>query len=751
MDLVIVESPTKAKTITKFLGSAYKVESSFGHIRDLPTKDMGIDLEGDFHPTYIVPEKSQKTVDKLKEIAKKAKTVILASDEDREGEAIAWHLKEALGLDEGQISRIVFHEITKDAILSALQNPRNIDMRLVDAQQARRVLDRLVGYELSPFLWKKVARGLSAGRVQSAAVRLVVEREREIQAFNQEEYWSIDAHLHHSGMDFQAKLHKRSGKVLDKMAIKTEAEANTILEQVRGREFVVATIEKKKSKKNPPNPFTTSTLQQAANRLLGFSAKQTMTIAQKLYEGINIGAEGQVGLITYMRTDSLNLSDKFLSEAKEYLTTTHGEKYALKEARRFKTKSKGAQEAHEAIRPTGASRDPETIKEFLDNNQFRLYRLIWQRSLASQMPEAQLDATTVDIDAQGTNYQFRSSGQILRFDGYLKIYPETSTDVELPAVDKGDQLEVKEVKGDQHFTKPPARYSDAGLVKVMERYGIGRPSTYAPTIATIEARNYVIRSEKRLAPTDIAFVVTDLLVNHFSDIVDFKFTAQMENNLDGIAAGKTAWVPIIAGFYGPFHANLEQKYNEVNKKDIMPEETSEEKCDKCGAAMIVKTGRYGKFLACSAYPACKNIKSMGGENRPEMTADKSEEIKALEEKYKDEKCDKCGAAMAIKNGRYGPFLACTAYPSCKNIKNIGDKAQSNSTGVACPACGKGEIVAKRGPRGVFYACNQYPDCKNAYWGKPTGEKCPDCGALMVEDTRSSTIKCSSKDCGKKKE
>ena len=748
MNLVIVESPTKAKTITKFLGRDYKIESCFGHVRDLPKSETGIDIENNFQPKYVIPAKARKTISQLKKDAAKADKIILATDEDREGEAIAWHLAEALKISEKKLSRIVFHEITKDAILQALNNPRNIDMKLVDAQQARRVLDRLVGYELSPFLWKKVARGLSAGRVQSVAVRLIVEREREIENFKVDEYWSIVAELQKSechrrneamprsydDIQIAAKLNKINNKTINKLEIKDKKHADKILSELKNAQYIIADVEQKQTKKNPPKPFTTSTLQQTANRWLGFSAKQTMMLAQRLYEN---------GLITYMRTDSLNLSGKFLQDAQQYLAKNLDEKYSLKTPRKFKTKSKGAQEAHEAIRPTEVMQNPESKKSSLDNNQYKLYNLIWQRALACQMPEALIDATVIDIDAKNTKYQFRATGQILKFDGYLKIYPEKSKELELPEVEKNEQLDLIKLEPEQHFTKPPARYSDAGLVKELEKHGIGRPSTYAPTISTIEARNYVNRDEnKKLAPTDIAFVVIDLLTAHFPHIVDYEFTAEMENNLDNIAHGKTEWQPVINEFYQPFHENLTNKYNEINKQDIMPEEKSNEVCDKCGAPMIIKTGRYGKFLACSAFPECKNIKSLNKskENSPE----KNEEIKKLEEKYNNEKCDKCGADMAIKNGKFGPFLACTAYPNCKNIKNI--QENSNSTGIKCPACGKGEIVQKRSKRGIFYACNQYPDCKNAYWGKPTGEKCPDCEALLVEG-KDGEVKCSAKGCG----
>lgn len=733
MQLVIVESPTKAKTINKFLGKEFKIESSFGHIRDLPKSTMGVDVENEYEPKYVIPAKARKNLNKLKELAQKSEYIILATDEDREGEAIAWHLREALKIKENSCGRIVFHEITKAAILSALKNPRPINKSLVNSQQARRILDRLVGYELSPFLWKKVARGLSAGRVQSVAVRLIVEREREIKAFKPDEYWTIDADLEKKDAKekITARLNKIDGKPIGKLGIKNKAEADKISRGLDKAAYKVLSVNKKEVKKSPPKPFTTSTLQQAANRMMGYSAKKTMVVAQQLYEQ---------GLITYMRTDSLNLSEKFLKDARDYLERSLGEKYALKKPRYFRTKSKGAQEAHEAIRPTEASHDPASRKK-LSGSQQKLYRLIWQRAVASQMPEALLDSTGLDIEAVGTAYQFRASGQVIRFEGYLRIYPEKSKELNLPQCEKNEMLEFIRLDKEQHFTKPPARYSDAGLVKVLEAYGIGRPSTYAPTLSTIEARNYANRDEnKKLMPTDIAFIVNDLLVEHFPRVIDYEFTAKMETELDAVAEGEKNWRPVIKDFYQPFHENLENKYNEIKKQDIMPEEKSEEKCDKCGAEMIIKTGRYGKFLACSAFPECKNIKGL--DNNGSKPQEKSRDIEKLEKKYNGEKCDKCGAEMVIKTGRFGPFLACSAYPKCKNIKNI--KENNSSTGITCPKCGAGEIVQKRSKRGTFYACDKYPECKNAYWGKPTGKKCPECGSLMIETKNGA--KCSNKDC-----
>jgi len=734
MNLIIVESPTKAKTISKFLGKEYKVESSFGHIRDLPKSELGVDLENNFEPKYVIPIKAKKRVTELKKLAKEASSIILASDEDREGEAIAWHLFEALSLKEDNYKRIAFHEITKEAILSALENPRRIDQKMVDAQQTRRILDRLVGYKLSPFLWKKVAKGLSAGRVQSVAVRLIVEKEREIKAFIPQEYWDINALLIKDDVNFLAKLHKIDNKTLDKFYLKNEEQASKVLDDIKKGSFIVSSIEAKESFKNPLAPFTTSTLQQTANRRLGFSAKQTMMVAQKLYE---------MGYITYMRTDSINLAEKFRNEAGEYLKSRLGDKYLVSGGRVFKSKNKNAQEAHEAVRPTSAAVLAEDISTKLDKNQFKLYQLIWQRSIASQMAPAILDTIAVDILTGDNNqYLFRANGQAIKFNGYLEIYPEKVSENELPLLNKDELLKLEKLEKNQHFTQAPARYSDATLVKELEKHGIGRPSTYAPTIATIIDRNYVNRDDKkRLFPTDIAFVVIDLLVEHFPQIVGYEFTAEMENDLDKISLGKKEWRPVIKNFWDEFYKNLEKKYMELDKKSFAPEEETDEVCDKCGAKMIIKTGRYGKFLACSAFPECRNIKPLNkGESSPK---EESEELIKLKEQYKREKCDKCGSDMIVRSGKFGYFLGCSAYPKCKNLKNINKDGQKDIE-VDCPVCGKGKIVKKFSRRGVFYACSAYPDCKNAYFGKPTGEKCDKCGALMIESKDGP--KCSNKEC-----
>ncbi|MCX6740616.1 MAG: type I DNA topoisomerase [Candidatus Parcubacteria bacterium] len=704
--LVIVESPTKAKTITKFLNKDFKVESSFGHIRDLPQKKLGVDIKNNFKPDYEIPAKAQKQVDKLKKLASSANLIILATDEDREGEAIAWHLVESLNLHDKKTERIVFHEITKNAIEEALKNPRDLDYNLIDAQQARRILDRLVGYKLSPLLWKKVARGLSAGRVQSVAVRLIVDREREIQKFKQEEYWSLEAELQKDEQNFIAQLAQVKGKSLDKMAIKNEEEAKKILAELNGAKYEVEKIERKESLRQAPTPFTTSTLQQEAGKKLGYSAKQTMMLAQQLYEGIELGSEGSVGLITYMRTDSLNLSTFSLDNIRAYIKNQIGAEYLPAKANIYKTKSKGAQEAHEAIRPTDVNHSPDAIANYLEPKQLKLYKLIWQRTLASQINPAIIDQTKVDIKAN--DYTFRATGSTIKFDGFLKVYKTSIKENILPELKEGDEPNLIELRKLQHFTQPPARYSEATLIKALEEYGIGRPSTYAPTLSTIQDRNYVKKNdEKKLTPTEIGMLVTDLLVEHFPKIVDLNFTAKMEEEFDEIAAGKMKWQPVIREFYEPFEANLKIKDKEINKKDLTEEKT-DLKCDKCGSPMIVKMGRFGKFLACSNYPECKNIQSM-------MVTD--EEHAALET---NETCPKCNAKLLIKTGRFGKFLACSKYPECKFTKPI-----QKSLGLKCPKCNQGDVVIKKSKRGkIFYACNRYPDCDYATWERPKTEDPP---------------------------
>lgn len=725
MDLVIVESPTKAKTITRFLGKGYKVESSFGHVRDLPKSKLGVDVEHDFEPQYIVPDKAKKRVTELKKLAAKANTIYLASDEDREGEAIAWHLEQLLGEKiKKPMKRIAFHEITKEAILHALENPRELHPHMIDAQQARRVLDRLVGYELSPFLWRKIYRGLSAGRVQSVAVRLIVEREREIKAFVPQEFWSIDAMMaDKAGAEFEGALHAIDGKSLKKFDIANKEAADKIVADLKGAEFEVASVEQKERTRKSNAPFTTSTLQQEGNNVLGFSAKQTMMIAQQLYEGVEL-EQGSTGLITYMRTDSVNLAEKFLVEAEGFIKSEYGEQY--NDRKTFATKSKGAQEAHEAIRPTDVTITPESIRAHLDPKQYKLYDLIWRRAVASQMKPAIILATTVDMNSGKST--FRANGSQLQFDGWLKISPEKMNENMLPKVEKGDAVDCKTLEGKQHFTEPPARFTEASLVKALEERGIGRPSTYAPTIATVVARGYVKKEQRSLIPEEIGFLVNDLLVEHFPNIVDYDFTANMENELDEIAEGKKKWKPIIKAFYEPFKKLLVEKDKEINKKDLV-EEKSDEVCPKCGKPMVIKMGRFGKFLACTAYPECKTTRPLG------------EDGKAAPEEVIDVKCEKCGKPMVKKTGRFGAFLGCSGYPDCKNIVNIEKK-----TGVKCPKCGEGDIIEKRSRFGkTFYACNKYPKCENAYWSKPTGQTCPTCKSLLLYGAKG-TIRCSSKEC-----
>ncbi|PIV10142.1 MAG: type I DNA topoisomerase [Candidatus Portnoybacteria bacterium CG03_land_8_20_14_0_80_41_10] len=682
MNLVIVESPSKGKTIAKFLGRAYSVESSYGHIRDLPKGELGVDPERNFKPKYVIPVKARKIVKKLKEAAQKKELVILATDEDREGEAIAWHILQVLDSDKiKNYQRIVFHEITKKAILQALENPRQINMNLVNAQQARRILDRLVGYKLSPFLWKKLARGLSAGRVQSVAVRLIVDREREIEKFKTEEYWTIQAKLKKQDRpdEFIAHLIKKDGQIIRKLGIKNSRQADKALSDLKGAVYQVIDIKSKEVRRHPAAPFTTSALQQEAAKKLGFSAKQTMRLAQQLYEGV----KGSSGLITYHRTDSLSLSAESLREAREMIQKEFGQKYALASPKIYKTKSKSAQEAHEAIRPTKVGRQPDKIKKYLDKNQSKLYDLIWRRFIACQMKPALLESTSVDIQAK--NYLFRTTGSVIKFDGFLRVYPLKQKELILPSLAKEEMLKLIKLFSEQHFTQPPARYGEAALIKTLEGYGIGRPSTYAPIIGTIQERNYVQKNEQRkFAPTEIGFLVNDILVEHFPKIVDFEFTAQMENALDKIAIGKTEWTTTINDFYQPFQDNLTKKYEEVVKKKI--EEPTDKKCPLCGRQLVIKLGRFGKFYACPGFPECK---------------------------YSE------------------PIV--------------------NSTGVNCPKCVQGEIIERKTRKGkTFYSCSRYPKCDFALWDKPTGEKCPRCGSLLVE-TKNKQVKCSNKGCdyGKK--
>jgi len=734
--IVIVESPTKAKTISKFLGRGYKVLSSFGHVRDLPKNDLGVDVENDFSPRYVIPTKSRKVASELKKAVKNVDMVYLATDEDREGEAISWHLDQLFGLAPDKVRRISFHEITATAIKQALENPRDINNHLVDAQQARRVLDRLVGYKLSPFLWRKVARGLSAGRVQSVVVRLIVEREREIESFKPQEYWTVEALLKKTENEeqFLTKLHLKNGETLDKFFLADEPAAQTVVSDVKEATWKVSKIERKTVHKKPHPPFTTSTLQQEANNRLGFSSKQTMTLAQQLYEGVEIGTHGQTGLITYMRTDSVNISEKFIEEARQWLKENFSQEILPNVVRKYQTKAKGAQEAHEAIRPTDVSLQPKITAKYLDSRQQKLYELIWRRAVASQMIDAEVNTVTVDSETQADGkptYTFRATGTTLVKKGFLEIYQSETKENLLPELNVDEMLEALSINPEQHFTEPPPRYTEATLVKTLEENGIGRPSTYAPTIGTVVDRGYVEKDGRKLKPTDLAKLVNDLLIQHFPNIVDFGFTAKMEEDLDDVAAGQKDWVPVIRDFYVPFAENLSAKEKEVNKKDVAEEKT-DEICEKCSSPMVIKIGRFGKFLACTGFPDCRNTKT--------LTADGAEVVKG-EAEGTDEKCENCGSSMIIKRGRFGPFLSCSDYPNCKTVKSIQKKV-----GVKCPGCGQGEIIEKKTRKGkMFFACSRYPKCDFALWNRPTGENCPTCGALLIL-AKANTARCSNQEC-----
>ncbi|MDY6849819.1 MAG: type I DNA topoisomerase [Thermodesulfobacteriota bacterium] len=749
--LVIVESPAKSKTIEKFLGPGYKVLASYGHVRALPSKQGMVDVEHDFEPQYRVLPESRKHIQALKKEVEKCDELILATDPDREGEAIAWHLLNALGIDENadhpKVKRVVFHEITRDAVKKALESPRRVAGELVDAQQARAVLDYLVGFNLSPFLWKKIRYGLSAGRVQSVALRLICEREKEINAFESREYWTIDALLAQlktagKSPSFKARLHALDGKRLDKFAITSQQQAADLEKQIAECAFEVGKVTQSEKKRNPAPPFTTSTLQQEASRKLGYSARKTMSNAQKLYEGVDIGS-GAVGLITYMRTDSVALSQEATNQAREVITGQYGKEYALDKPRAFRNKAKNAQEAHEAIRPTDLSNTPEKVKPFLSSDQYRLYRLVWMRTIASQMAAAILDATTVDINA-GERFMFRASGQVVRFPGFMKVYIEGTDEAEeeaqgtLPALTEGDKLDRRELLPEQHFTQPPPRYTEASLVKTLEEYGIGRPSTYAGIMNTLVARKYVRLEKRTFYPEDVGMVVNDLLTRHFTRYVDYDFTAQLEEELDAISRGEQKWRPAIRAFWEPFIEQLKTKEKEVSKADVTTEKT-DRSCPECGKPLVVKLGRAGKFLACSGFPECRYTEPLSGEEKEEPV-------------LSEEKCDKCGAPMLIKDGRYGKFLACSAYPDCKNIQPL---VKPKALDITCPECGEGELMEKKSRYGkIFYSCNRYPKCKYALWDQPLKQPCPQCGfPVTVEKTtkREGTVhKCPQEGCDWKK-
>ncbi len=704
-NLIIVESPTKAKTLARFLGSDYKTIATMGHIRDLPKKKLGIDIKKDFKSQYEIPYRAKKSVKLLKEQIGKAENVWLATDYDREGEAIAWHVVQ-VAKPKTQAKRVTFHEITKSAILEAIKNPKKIDQKLVEAQQARRTLDRLVGYKLSPFLWKKITYGLSAGRVQSVTVRLVYEKEQEIRKFKTQEYWKILAELSKRGKakeNFKALLVAIDGKEFDKLEL-SQKKAKNILKDLKEAQYKVANLETKEDKRYPAPPLVTSTMQQEASYKLGFSAKKIMIVAQQLYEGVKIAAEkGRTGLITYHRTDSTQVSTKAQWAAQKAIKELFGKKYALEKPRQYKTRAKGAQEAHEAVRPTIPSLEPEKIKKDLAPDLFALYSLIWRRFLASQMREAIFEVTIVEVKAK--KYLFRAKGERIKFLGFLKVYGAPKV-FELPDLKVDEILDLLDLISEQKATEPPQRYTEATLIKALEREGVGRPSTYAPIISTIQDRNYVVKKGKYFYPEELGEVVTRLLKKNFPKIVDIKFTAKMENDLDDIAEGKLKRLKFLKEFWTDFEKNLKQKEKEVKKKDVILEKV-EEKCPECGKELEVKFGKFGKFLSCTGYPKCKFSK-------PQVNTGSKKADKKIEEKVSGQKCKKCGGKMLIKESRFGPFLACSKYPKCKFTKSIIQKI-----GKSCPECKKGDIIERRTKAGkVFWGCSKYPKCKWATWEDP---------------------------------
>ncbi|OQP07972.1 DNA topoisomerase I [Geobacillus sp. 46C-IIa] len=665
--LVIVESPTKAKTIERYLGKKYTVKASMGHVRDLPKSQMGVDIDHGYAPKYITIRGKGQVIKELKTAAKKAKKVFLAADPDREGEAIAWHLANMLDLDIHSDCRVVFHEITKDAIQQSFQQPRSINMNLVDAQQARRVLDRLVGYNISPLLWKKVKKGLSAGRVQSVALRLITDREKEIRQFQPEEYWTIQAKFQKGTEIFAASFYGVDG---EKLELKTEADVKGVLARLKGRAFTVKTVTKRERKRSPVPPFTTSSLQQEAARKLNFRTKKTMMVAQQLYEGIDLGSEGTVGLITYMRTDSTRIAETAQQEAAAYIEATFGASYVNQEKRKEK-KSTNAQDAHEAIRPTSAFRDPDKVKPYLTRDQFRLYKLIWERFIASQMAAAVLDTMSVELESNGV--LFRASGSKVKFPGFMKVYIEGTDDQTeeqdrlLPDLEEGETVESETIEPKQHFTQPPPRYTEARLVKTLEELGIGRPSTYAPTLDTIQKRNYVVLENKRFVPTELGEIVVELMLEFFPEIIDVEFTAKMEKELDEIEEGKVEWIKVVDEFYREFEKRLKVAEEEMREVEIKDEPAGID-CDVCGSAMVYKMGRFGKFIACSNFPECRHTKPI--------------------------------------------------------VKEIG---------VKCPKCHEGNIVERSSKRKrVFYGCDRFPECDFVSWDKPLARPCPKCGGLLVE-------------------
>jgi len=740
--LVVVESPTKAKTLGRFLGKNYKILATYGHVRALPSKQGSVDVKNDFEPKYeIIPEK-KKHINRIQKALSGVDALYLASDMDREGEAISYHLLKALNLDGNRknnlvIHRIVFHEITKEAIQTAIREPREVLIPLVDAQQARVVLDYLYGFTLSPLLWKKVRTGLSAGRVQSVALRLICEREKEIKAFTPKEYWSILAKFtgKTEKTPFEAELIVFDGTKLKKFDIKKGERAKVMVATLKEKGYEIASITHKTSRKTPPPPFITSTLQQEASRKLNLSPSRTMRLAQQLYEGIDIG-KGPVGLITYMRTDSVHLAKQALHDAKQIITERFGESYALSKARVYKNKVKNAQEAHEAIRPTDLRRTPEQLKSVLSSQLLDLYRFIWNRTIASQMTPAEWDTQTVLIESDDKIATFKTTGSTLLFPGYLKVLNETAKETLLPQLKEGEALSPEELTPVQHFTQPPPRYTEASLIKTLESYGIGRPSTYATVLQTLRNRDYVRLIRKAFVPQEIGMIVSDLLVNHFNHYVNTQFTARMEEQLDQIARGKMAWKPMVRDFWNDFYPLVKKKEEELKRSDILTKKM-DEACPECGKPLVIRYGKYGKFIACSGFPECHYRRPL-----EEKTKDEPQET--------DQICEKCGRPMVVKRGRFGPFLACSGFPECRNTKPLKKRP---TTGVPCPECHKGELVERRSKRGrTFYSCSRYPTCKFSLWNRPIAEECPECHSpyLIIKKVGKKVYKCCpDKDCGYK--
>jgi DNA topoisomerase-1 len=717
--LVVVESPTKARSIGRYLGRGYDVKATIGHLRDLPTRKLGVDVENGFQPEYVTIKGKTQTLNELKKAARNARAVYLATDPDREGEAIAWHVADQIDT-QAPLHRVLFHEITKDAVKEAMGRPGRIDERLVNAQQARRILDRLVGYKASPILWQSIKTGLSAGRVQTVALRLIVEREREIRAFKPEEYWTIAAECAKDGQSFAAELKKIDGRNPE---LRTEAAAARVVEELRGLPFVVTKVEKRNRRKRPGAPFTTSTLQQEAAKKLGFSARRTMRTAQDLYEGIEVGEEGPVGLITYMRTDSVRVAETAIEAVRGFIARSYPKPYLPETPNQYSSKAARAQEAHEAIRPTDVRRRPEEVQRYLEPDQFRLYQLIWQRFVASQMNPAVYDMTVVDFDLG--RYLLRATGSVMVFDGYHVVYTEGREAEEgkgvedlspIPVLAVGDQVEVRAITPSQHFTEPPPRYSEASLVKELERLGIGRPSTYAQIIGTLTAREYVKLEQRRFTPTELGETVERIMVDSFPSIFSIQFTSQMEDELDLVEDGKLEWRRVLSDFYGPFTRALQAVdlgaiVAEAHGLD--PKELEKERCPKCGDKVELRTGRFGPYFACVNYKkTCDYVKSLKKQKAPDRPS--------------DEKCHLCGAPMVIKTGRFGEFLACTRYPECKGTRSI-------PLGMKCPKCEVGDLAERRTKRGKsFWGCIRYPACDFSTWNRPVPDTCPSCGWVGME-------------------